>query len=220
MTDDHRNVLRARIAPASTALIAIDVQNDFCAKGGYFNTTGADLSRIVSAAHRLVDFVEAARAASVLVVFVRSHYDPIYLSEAQNARRRRVGRLVPLCLQGSWGAEFFALKPVSGEPIVTKHRYDGFYNTDLELILRSNGIENVLMTGVATNTCVETTLRSAFVRDFEVTLVDDCAGARTQRAHDGTLDNVRSGFGVVAGADEIEREWRQLHAGKRAVAVT
>ena len=209
-SSDVQAELRNRVSPASAALIVIDVQNDFCAKGGYFEATGADLSCIQAAADRLVGFVNAARAAGVMVVFVRSHYDPIYLSEAQNERRRRVGRFLPLCLQGTWGADFYGLVPRTAEPIVTKHRYDGFFNTDLELVLRTNGIQCVLMTGVATNTCVETTLRSAFVRDFTTVLVDDCAGARTQRAHDSTLENVRNNFGIVARADEVEREWSRL----------
>ena len=209
MGDDHRSVLSQHVDPASTALIVIDVQNDFCAKGGYFDQTGADLSLVEPAVERLTGFIEAARANGLRVIFVRSQYDPVYLSETQNARRRRIGWEIPLCREDTWGFEFYRVAPLPQEAIVTKHRYDAFHATELELVLRSNGVRNLILTGVATNVCVETTLRAAFVRDFEVVLIDDCCAARTQRAHDGTLEGVRTHFGLVAKADEIEAAWRE-----------
>jgi len=209
MGDDLRADLRVRVNPASAAILVIDVQNDFCAKGGYFDRTGADLALVEPAVKRMVEFIYAARSADVLVIFVRSHYDPIYLSEAQNARRRRLGWEMPLCRQGTWGVEFYKVAPKPGETIITKHRYDAFHQTDLELVLRTNAVQSLVLTGVATNVCVESTLRSAFMRDFEITLVDDCCAARNRVAHDGTLENVRTHFGLVAAASEIEQIWRE-----------
>jgi ureidoacrylate peracid hydrolase len=168
MTEDLRAALRKNLTPASAALIVIDVQNDFCAKGGYFDRTGADLSLVEPAVTRMLGLIDAARAAGVMVTFVRSHYDPVYLSEAQNARRRRVGWDIPLCRQGTWGVEFYRVAPKPGETIIIKHRYDAFHQTDLELVLRTNAITSLILTGVATNVCVESTLRAAFMRDFEV----------------------------------------------------
>src|SRR5690606_10264366 len=137
MKDDGQVTLAAHIAPGKTALVVIDIQNDFCAPGGYFDRTGADLSLVEPAVNNLAELVDAARAAGVMPIFVRSHYDEVYLSEAQNARRRRVGWKMPLCVQGTWGVEFYKIAPAEGEVVVTKHRYDPFFNTDLELILRS-----------------------------------------------------------------------------------
>jgi hypothetical protein len=85
MTEDLRAALRKNLTPASAALIVIDVQNDFCAKGGYFDRTGADLSLVEPAVTRMLGLIDAARAAGVMVTFVRSHYDPVYLSEAHAA---------------------------------------------------------------------------------------------------------------------------------------
>ncbi len=204
------------IDPRTTALVVIDVQNDFCAPGGYFDRSGADLSLIDPAINRLVQLLDVARAAGTLVVFVRNHYDPIYMSRTQNVRRQRVGWDTELCHAGSWGADFYKVAPLPSEPIVTKHRYDGFHGTDLELILRTNSIEAVAFAGVATSTCVETTLRNAFVRDFEVVLVHDCCAARSVRLHENSIDVVRLLFGFVASADEIEQEWRRSIPTRRA----
>jgi len=199
--------------PASSAVVVIDVQNDFCARGGYYDRTGADLSSIDTTLDRLIRLIDSARDAGAMVAFVRSQYDPIHLSPTQNERRRRVGWDIPLCRQDSWGIGFYRVEPLPGEPVITKHRYDAFYGTSLELILNSNGRRNLLFTGVATNVCVETSLRSAFIRDFEVVLLEDCAAARSRRAHEATLDTVRQHFGIVASADDVERAWEASKPG-------
>ena len=203
----HMTMLSKNTEPASSAVIVIDMQNDFCAKGGYFDQTGADISSIDRIVERLLKFINSARNAGLLVLFVRSQYDPIYLSRTQIERRRRVGWDIPLCRKDTWGIEFYRVQPLPGDPIITKHRFDAFYGTDLEIILNSTGKRNLLFTGVATNVCVETSLRSAFIRDFEVILLRDCAAARNSRAHEATLETVQQHFGIVATADDIEYAW-------------
>ena len=209
MTAQSTAVAAAISEPASSALVVVDVQNDFCAPGGYYERTGADLAPIERAVDRLVHFVAAARRSGTAVIFVRSQYDEVYLSETQNRRRRRVGWDVPLCRVGTPGFDFYKVQPLMGEPVVTKHRFDAFYQTDLELLLRTNGKHNLLFAGVATNVCVESSLRSAFMRDFSVILLEDCSAARNARAHEAALENVRYHFGIVAKADDIERSWRR-----------
>jgi ureidoacrylate peracid hydrolase len=215
---DIRAMLRANLKAAKTALIVVDVQNDFCAKGGYFDKTGADLGAIDPAVDQMADLIAAARASGVMVIFVRSFYDPIYLSPAQNERRRRMGWDIPLCRQGTWGVEFYRLSPKPEELVVTKHRYDAFFNTDLELVLRSNDIRNVTLCGVATNVCVESTARSAFFRDFEVVLASDCCAARNTLAHEAALENVRRHFGMVAIGAEIQDVWRSAISSPKVSA--
>lgn len=205
---DAASLLHRTVDPHSTAIVVIDVQNDFCAKGGYFDRSGADLSLVERAMQRLPAFLDAARAAGVMVIFVRNHYDPVYMSAAQNDRRRRLGWDTTLCHAGTWGADFYKVAPLPDEPVVTKHRYDAFYCTDLEVLLRVNGIKSVIFTGVATNTCVETTLRNAYVRDFEVVLAEDCCAARASHFHRNTIETVQLLFGLVARADEIEAAWQ------------
>jgi nicotinamidase-related amidase len=151
-----------------------------------------------------------------MVVFVRSQYDAIYLSATQTARRRRVGWDIPLCQVGTPGFDFYSVQPAAGDPIVTKHRFDAFYGTDLELLLAGNRKRHLFFAGVATNVCVESSLRSAFMRDFEVIIVEDCAAARTARAHGAALDNVRQHFGLVATAADVERAWMASAASPRS----
>jgi ureidoacrylate peracid hydrolase len=218
-TEEARKILAKAVMPASAALIVIDVQNDFCAKGGYYDQTGADLSFSAPAIERMVQLIDSARAAGVRVIFARNHYDDVYVSETQRARARRVGWYMPYCLQGSWGADFYRVAPLPGETIVTKHRYDAFYNTDLEVVLRSNKVQSLILTGVATNVCVESTMRSAYFRDFEVVVVEDCCAARNVSAHEASLENVRKHFGLVAAAADIEQVWRDAAAKPRLAAV-
>jgi ureidoacrylate peracid hydrolase len=209
MTEEVRQTLAKIVTPASTALLVIDVQNDFCAKGGYYDKTGADVSGAQPAIDRMVGFIDQARSAGVRVIFARCDYDPVYVSETQNARRRRMGWDIPYCRPGTWGAEFYKVAPKPSEIVVTKHRYDAFHGTDLELILRTNKVQSLLFTGVATNVCVESTLRSAYMRDFASVLVADCCAGRTPQMHEATLENVRMHFGVVANADDVARVWRE-----------
>ena len=133
MTEDTRKMLAKAVAPASTALIVIDVQNDFCAKGGYYDKTGADLSFSAPAIERMVQLIDAARAAGVRVIFARNHYDDVYVSETQRSRQRRVGWEMAYCCQGTWGADFYRVAPLPDETIVTKHRYDAVSYTHLTL---------------------------------------------------------------------------------------
>lgn len=191
------------------ALVVIDMQNDFCAAGGYFDRTGADLSAMEPLADRIVACISAARNAGVMVLFVRSAYDSFYLSETQIQRRRRLGWDMPLCQRSTWGYDFYRVRPLEGEPVITKHRYDAFYGTDLELILRGKAKRIIAFAGTATNVCVETSLRSAFIWDFDVVLLSDCTGARTRRAHEAALENVRSHFGLVATSNDVERVWSE-----------
>ena len=95
------------------------------------------------------------------------------------------------------GAEFYRVEPEAGEPVVVEHRYSAFVDTGLELILRSRGIRSVVLIGVATNVCVESTARDAYRRDYCVTLADDCS-ATYDAKHAATLHNLDDHFGVVA----------------------
>jgi len=207
MTEKMRQSLGQRVAPTSTALLVIDVQNDFCAKGGYYDKIGADVVGAEPSMDRLVAFIDQARSAGVRVIFVRCDYDPVYVSETQNSRHKRQGSNIAYCRPGTWGFEFFKVAPKPDELIVTKHRYDAFHGTDLEVILRANKITSLLFTGVATNVCVESSLRTAYMRDFESTLVADCCAGRTVALHEGTLENVRRHFGVVANAEDVVDAW-------------
>jgi ureidoacrylate peracid hydrolase len=201
------------------ALLIVDVQNDFCADGGAMQREGRDLGLVQAMVPRLARFLAAARSARVPVVWIRNVYNHTpnwYLSEVwlEQATRRRRGLYVdrPVCQAGEWNGDFYQVRPEPEDVIVTKHRYGAFESTDLDVVLRSRGIRTVIMTGVATNVCVETTARQAFLKDYYVVFTSDCTATYSQAEHDAALANIDNFFGQVATADEIVACWQPAAA--------
>lgn len=115
-----------------------------------------------------------------------------------------------MCQQGDWGFELcpgIGPQNSSHEIIIRKHRYSGFVNTELDLILRSRGIQTVVMTGVATNVCVESTARDAFMRDYFVVLLQDCCATYSKEEQEATLKNIDTYFGEVVSSKELAALW-------------
>jgi ureidoacrylate peracid hydrolase len=207
--------LEQKVRPQHAALLVIDMQNDFCASEGLVAKSGRDVSAAQEMATRLPDLIAAARAAGVLVVFVRNVYSSdknFYLSDVwleQAARKQGGGYTsIPVCAAGSWEGDFYgAVRPEPGDPVVTKHRYSAFYNTDLDTILRSHGVRTIVATGVSTNVCVETTVREAFIRDYYVVLVANGTAAYTQEEHDKTLKDIDRFFGEITTIADLKSIW-------------
>lgn len=209
--------LAEKVAPTHSALVVVDVQNDFCSPEGMMSAEGLDVSSAVATAERLEGFIASARQAGALVVFVRSVLssdDNRYLSDVilEQATRRRAGSytLRPVCVDGSFGGDYYGnVRPAPGDPVVTKHRYSAFLRTDLETVLRTAGIRTVVLAGVATNVCVETTARDAFMRDFYLVLPADGTAAYSEAEHEATLSTIDRYFGQVASIAEITAAWGQ-----------
>jgi ureidoacrylate peracid hydrolase len=216
--------LAGKVQPQHTALLVVDMQNEFCSTEGHIAKSGKDISAAQALAGRLPDFIAAARHAGALVVFVRNIYSTernLYLSDVwlEHAARRRAGggTLTPTCGEGSWAADFYGpVQPQPGDAVVNKHRYSAFHNTDLETILRANGIRTIVLTGTVTNVCVETTAREGYVRDYYVVLVDDGCAAYSQADHDATLRNVDRFFGEVSSMAAIRAMWNEAIGHPRA----
>jgi ureidoacrylate peracid hydrolase len=170
-------------------------------------------------AERLPDFIAAARRASVLLVFVRNVYSTdrnLYLSDCwlEQAARRQAGGYTrfPVCAEGSWEGDFYGgVRPQPDDPIVTKHRYNAFHDSDLDTILRANAIRTVVMTGVATDVCVGTTAREAFMRDYYAVVVADGTATFSPEDHAATLRNFDRYFGEVSTIAEISAIWRDCN---------
>lgn len=207
--------LANKVAPGHTALIVIDVQNDFCAPGGMMDQEGFDLGDAQAMADRLPPLISAARAAGVLVVFVRNVYSSehnFYLSDTwlEQASRARAGSYTTrsVCMADSWEGDFYgAVRPEPRDPIVSKHRFNAFRNTDLDTILRANGIRTTVFTGVATNVCVETSARDAFMHDYYVVFTTDGTATYAREDHEATLRNIERYFGELANVAELEAVW-------------
>jgi ureidoacrylate peracid hydrolase len=219
--DDLLATLEQKAAPAHAALLVIDVQNDFVAEGGFFHRIGADVAAIQRAVPPLQHLIDRAREAGILVVFVQAIYDPEHLSPAMRERNRRRGVEMPRCLTGSWGAEFYGVRPLAGELVVIKHRYSAFVGTGLDALLRRRGVRSLLLTGVSTDTCVESAGRDAYFIDYYVTLVADCCGAASERDHLGALERFDRDYGAVVTSDAVIGAWERggFLPGRREAAL-
>jgi ureidoacrylate peracid hydrolase len=214
--------LARKVAPSHAALVVVDVQNDFCAPGGMMDNEGFDLSSVQEMARRLPELIEVARDAGVLTVFVRNVYSTeanAYLSDVwlEQASRRRGQSYTErdVCAEGSWEGDFYgSVRPLDGEPVVTKHRFSAFYNTDLDTVLRAHGIRTVVFTGVATNVCVETTAREAFVRDYYVVFLDDGTACYSDADHAATIRVIDRFFGQVATIADMIAVWGEREGTK------
>ena len=207
--------LDQKVHPDHTALVVIDVQNDFCAPGGMMDREGNDLSAVQDMAAALPRLIAEARLAGALVVFVRNVYSTesnCYLSDVwlEQASRQRKGSytVAPVCAPGSWEGDFYGdVQPLPEEPIVTKHRFSAFHNSDLETVLRTRSIRTVVLAGVASNVCVETTAREAFVRDYYVVFLSDGTATYSRPAHEATLRVIDQFFGQVSSIDDVVACW-------------
>ena len=195
-----------RLDPGNSALVVIDVQNDFCSPRGVMAKSGKDVSGAVAMIPRLERLIEGAHQSNVPVILVRTIHSPETTSQAWRYRTGRAEQ-VPNCVPGSWGAEFFELKPAPDDFIVTKHRYSAFNSPEFIELLARLKRSSLLFCGVATNVCVETSLRDATCSDYYSTLVEDCSSAYLKSLHDGTVHNVMSNFGQVVTVDEILVRW-------------
>ena len=204
----------SRFSPGRAAVVVVDVQNDFCHPDGVCAERGSDVTGAVEMVPRLQRFLDGARAAGVLVVFIQTTHDETTDSPAWLARRGDADQGAPTpistCRTGTWGAEFYEVAPQADEPVVIKHRYSAFAGTNLDVVLRTAGVDSLLLTGVSTNVCVESTLRDGLFSEYRVTLVEDCAASYEPEAHQATVQNVAKYFGVVATSEEIVATWSTL----------
>lgn len=203
------------IDPARTAVLVIDMQNDFGSPGGMFDRAGIDISGIQAAAAATKRFLQAARAAELPVVYVKmEHPADLANAGADDGPHRR--KHAPLGLgdgatlvEGTWNTQILdELEPQPGDPIVSKHRYSGFFETELDDVLRGLGATFLLVTGCTTSICVESTVRDAMFRDYTCLVLEDCTaeplgadGARTN--HDASLLSIEALFGWTAASDAV-----------------
>ncbi|WP_312028303.1 pyrimidine utilization protein B [Aquabacterium sp. J223] len=205
--------------PSQTALIVVDMQNAYASQGGYVTLAGFDISGAQAVAKRIGDALVAARRAGLTIVFLQNGWDADYVeaggpaspnwhkSNALKTMRRRPELAGSLLAKGGWDyALIDALTPAPGDIVVPKTRYSGFYNSTLDSTLRARGIRNVVLTGIATNVCVESTLRDAFHREyFAIVLADathQLGGEEIQRA---MLFNCEKFFGWVSTVDDFRQ---------------
>jgi ureidoacrylate peracid hydrolase len=203
--------LADRFAPEHTALVIVDMQKDFCVEGFGAHRAGRDLAAAKRAAAGIERLLAAARQARMAVAHVGFWTLPDRLSDsgpwlAQRLRSTASSDL--LCIADTEGAEFIdELAPRDGEWVVRKHRYSAFSGTDLDLLLRSRRIRSLVIAGVSTNACIESTLRAGFELDYFICVPPDATGSWDEALHNATLANVNHRFGVTLTVDELAAIW-------------
>jgi ureidoacrylate peracid hydrolase len=209
--------LKQKVDPRNAALIIVDVQNDFAANGGAFDLEGLDITLFQEMIPRLVQFIGEARKAKIPIIYIQNSYNSDqnwYLSDAflEQAARKRKGSYTqrPVAIRGTWGWEFYdGIKPLPNEIVVTKHRFSAFVETDLDLILRSKSIKVLIMAGIATNVCVETTARMGFMKDYYIVVVGNCCASFSKHLHEAALENIETIFGQVVTAQDVVKCWKE-----------
>jgi ureidoacrylate peracid hydrolase len=199
----------ATLTTDRTALLVIDMQNGFCHPEGSFAQLGLDVTMTNQAIAGCRTLVDAAHRAEVPVVFTRYVYRSDYRDGGV-----LVQDLLPALADvksladGSWDAEIVdELTPGETDFVIDKNRYSAFYGTGLEPILTSLAIDHLVICGVTTNMCVETTARDASQRDYRVFVVSDATGELEQSRHEMALSTLGFGFGWVVRSDDAVRAW-------------
>jgi ureidoacrylate peracid hydrolase len=205
------------IDPARTAVLVVDMQNAFASKGGMFDLIGLDISGAKSAVAATKKVIEAARAAKLKVIYLLLSYapdlsdsggvdSPHWHKESGLILMRKNPELKGKILtRGTWDeAVVDALKPTPTDIIIRKSRYSGFVGTNLDVVLKTYNIKYLVFTGIATNVCVESTLRDAFFREYWPIIVSDAVNnAGPPATQQGTLWNVETVFGWVTNSEDF-----------------
>jgi ureidoacrylate peracid hydrolase len=199
------------LAPGRTALLLIDIQNDFGHPDGVMGKAGVDLSRVDPAVDAAIALADAARAASVPVIIVSLETTAQLDSRAASLRRGRMG--MPdtedrrVCRKGSWGAAPYRLLPAPGDIAIAKARYASFQDTTLDRQLATLGVDTLIIGGLTTECCVEAAVRDAFHRDFNVFLAVDACASYDPAEHDVCVGVMARYCALIVSSADVAATW-------------
>ncbi|GAA3733783.1 isochorismatase family protein [Leifsonia bigeumensis] len=196
--------------PATTALLVVDMQNDFCEEGGYYAGVGGGVGPVQSIIPPIQFLLEAARENGVFVLYTAITYQPADrgvptdLTELHSLLPDTFGAYESRLLTGTWGAQIIdRLTPRSNEIVLEKPNYSVFYQTQLEALLRRRGIRTVVLTGAATNGCIIHSAYDAFVRDLDVVLVEDGVMSYWPELHDAAMAIMGAMIGPIVPSRDL-----------------
>jgi ureidoacrylate peracid hydrolase len=186
------------------ALIIVDMQNAFCDKQGFMTKLGLNIDQCIAAVKPLKGVLAQCRKLGIPVIFTRFWVRPDYKDAGLFEDLFPGSHQAQAMVAHTWDAEITPeLAPQDGEFIIDKQRYSAFYETNLDLILRNLGTSMVVVTGVTTNICVESTVRDAMFRDYKVVVLEDCTGAVDELMQKGAIHTFKYGFGDVITSDQF-----------------
>lgn len=226
---EHQVTIEANPQPISidaskTAVIVVDMQNDFCSKGGLFDHAGVDISMVQRAVGAIRKVLSVGRAAGIKIIYLKMGFRPDLSDLGEDESPNRVrhlhfgvgqpslapdGRQGRFLIRDTWNTDVIdELRPEADDIVLYKHRFSGFYQTELDQRLRRLGIKNLIFTGCTTSVCVDSTIRDAMFRDYRCVLLADCAGepiggdlARTN--HEASLLTIQTLFGWVSSSERF-----------------
>ena len=189
---------------AKTAMIVVDMQNGFLDDGGSMAKTGMDIRELKKTVAPVCRLVDACHNAGIPIIFTRMVQRADFKDAGIRIERRPALKEVNSLVAGTWDMELDPRMDAKPEDyILDKNRYSSFYNTNLELILRGLAVDTLIICGVTTEICVESTIRDAFFRDFKIVVPEDAVAALDVIRHEGTLLTIKFGFGTVTTTAEI-----------------
>lgn len=194
----HRNASQTRLDPKRTAILVVDMVNDFCKPGGAMVLPGCE---VLVPRQRLV--LDAARTTGAAIVWIHDSHRKAMRRDREFLKRSRH------CIEGTWGVDIIDELGARPDDIhVVKHRYSGFFQTDLDLVLKDMMIDQLAVFGVVTNICVRSTVHDAFFNGYEVVVPRDCCAATGPREHESTLYDIATHFGIVSDAASVAASLR------------
>lgn len=202
---------REKISPIHTALLVIDIQCDYFCKGGIIDLMGYDCQANEVILPRLEEFISRGRRCLKSVIFTRQTMYPYLRSQVQIEHYTRAGMIRPF---NPGNENFHHIAPESEDIILPKHRYSAFIGTPLDGILRAKEIKTLILTGVATNVCVESTARDGFMMDYHIVVPADLTAGVNEEAKRMSLLNINTFFGEVVESESILEAWEECSPAK------
>ncbi|MFO1171654.1 MAG: isochorismatase family cysteine hydrolase [Hyphomicrobiaceae bacterium] len=189
----HRNASQARLEPQRTGILVVDMVNDFCKPGGAMVLPGCEV--LVPKQRAVLD---AARETGAVIVWIHDSHRKGMRQDREFLKRS------PHCIEGTWGVEIIEELGAREDDIhVIKHRFSGFFQTDLDLVLKDMRIDQLVVFGVVTNICVRSTVHDAFFNGYEVVVPRDCCAATGSREQESSLYDIATHFGIVSDAASV-----------------
>jgi nicotinamidase-related amidase len=201
--------------PEWTAVLPIDIQNDFMLPDGAVARAGGDVSAMIELLPKAEEFIKRTREFGVKLVHIRIVDLPDGESDSPAWLRSKshMSNVQAFAVEGTWGADFVeGCEPRTGELVVTKHRSSAFVGTNLDMVLKSNGVKTVVIIGEQTPGCVEATYRDAAYYDFYNVLVEDCVAGRDRELHDASIKIQKARHDVVT-MDQVFTIWSKYRDG-------